>query len=274
MIVVCAPGSRSRRCSSSCSPPAAARSRRTTRIRRPRRCPGRRSSRPSSPSALPSTRRCRASDLTLQGDVEFVPGGPGGRGGVAVIAMRNTGKRRLPPVGTRAREARQEGRAASGQRADPRGPADLPGHRLPTLQPPRPEARRDRRADDHLGELVRSADRGEAARAAERGPDHAARRRRALDADYNAVPPCIDPSSPSTIGVSPFEPAKISRREAVDECASCAPRCPASRSTPGAARSSGSGSCCGTSPVRRFGSTGVPRTSSNSSRAARSRSTN
>ena len=33
----------------------------------------------------------------------------------------------------------------------------------------------------------------------------------ALDADYNAVPPCIDPSSPSTIGVSPFEPAKISR---------------------------------------------------------------
>jgi hypothetical protein len=33
----------------------------------------------------------------------------------------------------------------------------------------------------------------------------------ALDADYNAVPSCIDPSSPSTIGVSPFEPAKISR---------------------------------------------------------------
>ena len=30
-----------------------------------------------------------------------------------------------------------------------------------------------------------------------------------LDADYNAVPPCQDATRPSTIGVSPFEPAKV-----------------------------------------------------------------
>ena len=30
-----------------------------------------------------------------------------------------------------------------------------------------------------------------------------------VDADYNAVPPCRDPKSPSTIGVSPFETAKV-----------------------------------------------------------------
>jgi hypothetical protein len=30
-----------------------------------------------------------------------------------------------------------------------------------------------------------------------------------VDADYNAVPPCIDASRPSAIGVSPFETAKV-----------------------------------------------------------------
>jgi hypothetical protein len=30
-----------------------------------------------------------------------------------------------------------------------------------------------------------------------------------VDADYNAVPPCLDASRPSTIGVSPFETAKV-----------------------------------------------------------------
>ena len=30
--------------------------------------------------------------------------------------------------------------------------------------------------------------------------------RGSVDADYNAVPPCLDPSAPSTIGVSPFQP--------------------------------------------------------------------
>src|SRR5262249_41512439 len=30
-----------------------------------------------------------------------------------------------------------------------------------------------------------------------------------VDADYNAVPPCRDPKSPSRIGVSPFETAKV-----------------------------------------------------------------
>ena len=30
-----------------------------------------------------------------------------------------------------------------------------------------------------------------------------------LDADYNAVPPCLDPSQPSTIGVSVFEPTPV-----------------------------------------------------------------
>jgi hypothetical protein len=30
-----------------------------------------------------------------------------------------------------------------------------------------------------------------------------------IDADYNAVPPCRDPREPSTIGVSPFETAKV-----------------------------------------------------------------
>ena len=30
-----------------------------------------------------------------------------------------------------------------------------------------------------------------------------------LDMDYNAVPPCVDPARPSTIGVSPFQPNLI-----------------------------------------------------------------
>jgi hypothetical protein len=33
--------------------------------------------------------------------------------------------------------------------------------------------------------------------------------RGSIDTDYNAVPPCIDPNSPSTIGVSVFQPNLI-----------------------------------------------------------------
>jgi uncharacterized protein DUF4232 len=33
--------------------------------------------------------------------------------------------------------------------------------------------------------------------------------RGSIDADYNAVPPCLDPKSPSTIGVSVFQPSLI-----------------------------------------------------------------
>jgi hypothetical protein len=32
-----------------------------------------------------------------------------------------------------------------------------------------------------------------------------------VDADYNAVPQCLDPKQPATIGVSPFETAKVTR---------------------------------------------------------------
>ena len=41
---------------------------------------------------------------------------------------------------------------------------------------------------------------------AERAADHAAGGRGNIDTDYNAVPPCIDPNSPTTIGVSVFQP--------------------------------------------------------------------
>ena len=249
MIVVCAPGSRSRRCSSSSSPPAAARGRRTTRSRRPRRCPGPRSSRPSSPSGLPSARRCSASDLTLQGDVEFVPGGPGGRGGIAVIALRTRASRRAGSRGARSVKLVKNG--GPKQVNEPsRAAADLPGHGVSALEPARPKPGEvagltvtwENWCDPQIPGKKRVPPSAVRITLPNGGGD--------LDADYNAVPPCSDPKSPSTIGVSPFETAKVRRRSRGRQRVVHA-TVPASRSTPSAARCSASSSCSRTRRARR-----------------------
>ena len=155
----------------------------------------------------PASVPCQASDLAATGEVQFTANGKGG--GIAVIALRNKGTQ----------ECRLEGRPSvklvhSGEPKQVNAPIDRPPVIFPDTAYP-------------LSSLL-AVKPGEVAGLTVTwtnwcDPEIAGKKRVApsavritlpngtghIDADYNAVPACLDPKQPSTIEVSPFETAKV-----------------------------------------------------------------
>src|SRR3954463_11275598 len=156
----------------------------------------------------PSSTPCQAADLAVKGKVEFVANGRGG--GIAVVALVNTGKQ----------ECRLEGRPSvklvHGDKPEQvNAPIDRPpvifpdtAYPLSSLLAIRPgevaglTVTWTNWCDPQIPGVKRVAP--SAVRITlPNGTGH-------LDADYNAVPACIDPSHPtSTPQVSPSEAAKV-----------------------------------------------------------------
>ena len=166
----------------------------------------------SQPSELaersPASAPCQAADLAVKGQVQFTANGRGG--GIAVVALRNKGKQ----------ECRLEGRPSvrlvkNGGPEQVNAPIDRPPVIFPDTAYPL-SSLLALRPGEYAGLTLtwtnwcdpKIPGKKRVAPSAVRitlpgGAGH-------IDADYNAVPPCIDPSHPtSTIEVSPFETAKV-----------------------------------------------------------------
>ena len=141
---------------------------------------------------------CRGADLRAQGEVKFVARL---QGGVALVALRNAGRPRVHFV--------KQGGPDQVQRPIPPTPSNFPETTLPpsSLLALRPGEKAavtiswDNWCDPKIPgkpHLPPSALR----LALPGGRGH-------IDADYNAVAPCLDPSKPSLIGVSAFQPSLI-----------------------------------------------------------------
>ena len=149
---------------------------------------------------------CRAADLRVAGQVKFVARL---HGGIALVVLRNTGHRTCRLVGRpRVRFVKQRG-PVQVQRPIPPVPSNFPEVTLPasSLVALRPgeKAALTVTWDNWCQEKIRGKP---------HLPPSALRvtlpgGRGHVDADYNAVAPCLDPSKPSVIGVSSFEPSLI-----------------------------------------------------------------
>src|SRR3954447_8553498 len=156
----------------------------------------------------PVSTPCRAADLAVTSQVDFEAYGNGG--GIAVIALKNKGKQDCRLEGTaRVRLVKHGGPEQVNAPID-RPPVIFPdtAYPLSSLLAIRPgevaglTLTWTNWCDPQIPGVKRVAP--SAVRITlPNGAGH-------IDADYNAVPPCIDPSHPtSTIEVSPFETAKV-----------------------------------------------------------------
>ena len=165
----------------------------------------------SQPSELaertPASTPCRSADLAVQGQVDFEAYGNGG--GIAVIALRNKGKQACRLDGSPRVKLVKSGGPQQVNTPIQRPPLIFPDTAYPdsSLLAIRPgevaglTVTWENWCDPEIPgkkRLPPSALRITLAN----GTGH-------IDADYNAVPPCRDPKQPSTIGVSPFETAKV-----------------------------------------------------------------
>lgn len=155
----------------------------------------------------PASTPCRAADLATTGQVEFVANGKGG--GIAVVALKNKGTQ----------ECRLEGRPSvklvhNGVPKQVNAPIDRPPMIFPDTAYPLSSLLAIRPGevagltltwtnwcDPQIPGKKRVAPSAVRITLAN-GTGH-------IDADYNAVPACLDPKRPSTIEVSPFETAKV-----------------------------------------------------------------
>lgn len=165
----------------------------------------------SQPSELaersPASTPCRATDLAVQGQVDFEAYGNGG--GIAVIALRNTGKQACRLDGSPRVRLVKHGGPRQVDTPIQRPPLIFPDTAYPVssllaVRPGEyagltvtwenwcdPEIPGKKRLPPSALRITLVNDTGH------------------IDADYNAVPPCRDPKAPSSIGVSPFETAKV-----------------------------------------------------------------
>jgi hypothetical protein len=165
----------------------------------------------SQPSELaertPVSTSCQAADLAVQGQVAFAPYGNGGA--IAVIALQNKGKRPCRLEGSPRVRLVKDGGPQQVNTPIKRPPLVFPdtAYPLSSLLAIRP--------GEYAGLTITWANWCDPKVPGQkrlppsavritlpRGAGH-------LDADYNAVPPCSNPKRPSTIGVSPFETAKV-----------------------------------------------------------------
>ena len=154
----------------------------------------------------PATTPCRASDLHVQGQVKFVPRL---QGGIALVAIRNTGTHACRLTGRPRVRFVKTGGPTQVERAVPPTPTRFPEATYPasSLLALRPGESGDVTVtwDNWCDPVIKGKP---------HVPPSAIRftlpaGRGSLDADYNAVPPCLDLNAPSTIGVSVFQPNLI-----------------------------------------------------------------
>src|ERR1700742_2536252 len=165
----------------------------------------------SQPSELaertPVTAPCQAEDLAVHGEVDFAAYGNGG--GIAVVALQHKGKQECRLEGSPRVQLVKHGGPRQGKAPIERPPLIFPDTAYPL------SSLLDIRPGEYAGVTItwenwcdpeipgKQREPPSAVRITL--PDGAGH----LDANYNAVPPCRDPSQPSTIGVSPFETAKV-----------------------------------------------------------------
>ena len=161
---------------------------------------------PQTTERAPVAVACRAAALAVQGQVKFVARL---QGGIALVPIRNTGKRPCRLTGRPSVRFVKDGGPVQVQKAIPTTPSQFPEVTYPAsaLLALRP---------GEAGDVTISWDNwcDPVIEGKPRVPPSALRitlpgGRGSVDADYNAVPPCLDPSAPSTIGVSPFQPNLI-----------------------------------------------------------------
>jgi hypothetical protein len=155
----------------------------------------------------PASTPCQAADLAVKGQVQFTSNGRGG--GIAVVALVNKGKQ----------ECRLEGRpnvklVHRGKPEQVNTPIDRPPTIFPDTAYPL-SSLLAMRPGEVAGLTIgwmnwcdpKVPGKKRVAPSAVRitlpnGTGH-------VDADYNAVPPCLNPDQPSTLEVSPWETAKV-----------------------------------------------------------------
>lgn len=151
----------------------------------------------------PARHACRAADLEIKGQVAFLPRV---EGGIALVSLWNRSSRPCRLTGRPAVHFVKKGGPKQVDVAGPTTPSNFPEVPYPpssllALRPGEPAALTvtwDNWCDPLIPgkpHLPPSAIR--ITLPAGRG---------SIDADYNAVPQCVDPSKPSTIGVSVFQP--------------------------------------------------------------------
>jgi hypothetical protein len=159
----------------------------------------------------PASAPCRAADLQAQGLVTFVPRL---QGGIALVSIRNTSQWPCRLTGRPGVALVKSFGPTQVQTAIPTTPANFPEATYPasSLLALRP---------GEAGVVTVTWDNwcDPAVKGKARTPPSAIRitlpgGRGSLDADYNAVPECLDPTAPSTIGVSAFQAGLIPRGQA------------------------------------------------------------
>jgi hypothetical protein len=154
------------------------------------------------PAAIP----CRGTDLAVERQVTFVPML---NGGIALVTIRNTGSHTCRLAGRPGVRFVKKGGPKQVQKPVPPTPSDFPEVTYPAsaLGALRP---------GESGALTITWENwcDPAIPGKPHVPPSAVRitlpdGRGSLDADYNAVPQCLDPSKPTTIGVSNFQPSLI-----------------------------------------------------------------
>jgi hypothetical protein len=154
----------------------------------------------------PVSRLCRATDLRVRGQIKFVTRL---QGGIALVSVWNEGKRPCRLTGRPSVRIVKAGGPRQAQHPIPATPANFPEVAYPpsALLALRPgEAAAVTITWDNWCDLIVKGQRPVAPRAVRitlpGGRGH-------LDADYNAVPPCLVPNAPTAIGVSRFQPSLV-----------------------------------------------------------------
>jgi hypothetical protein len=163
------------------------------------------------PAALversPASTACRAADLAVHGQVDFEAYGTGA--GIAVIALQNNGKQACRLEGSPSVKLVKPGGPRQVNTPIQRPPVIFPDTALPlsSLLALRPGefAGLTITWDNWCDPQIPGKKRLPPTAVRITLPGGAGH----VDADYNAVPPCRDPKSPSNIGVSPFETSKV-----------------------------------------------------------------
>jgi hypothetical protein len=157
----------------------------------------------------PVATRCLAAGLDVPGQVRFVPRL---QGGIALVTVRNTGTHACRLTGRPRVTFVKNGGPVQVNRPIPPTPANFPETAYPasSLLALRP---------GESGAVTISWDNwcDPVVKGKPHVPPSAIRLtlpagRGSVDADYNAVPSCVDPSAPTTIGVSVFQPSLIPSR--------------------------------------------------------------
>jgi hypothetical protein len=156
----------------------------------------------------PVTTWCRAADLRPPKQVEFIPRL---RGGIALVPLRNAGDRPCRLTGRPSVIFVKDGGPVQVMKPFPTTPSNFPETTYPasSLLALRPGESGDVTIawDNWCDPVLEGKPHLPPTALRIRLPAG----RGHIDTDYNAVPPCVDPNAPTTIGVSVFQPNLVAR---------------------------------------------------------------